>query len=161
MPELHVVNTSPLIFLSHGGLLELLQLLSPRILVPRPVADEIRQLGRTDRTVQALDATPWLEIVETASPSPEILAWDLGPGETSVLTYCLANSGSRAILDDLAARNCAQTFGIPVIGTLGLVLMAKEVGAIPAARSVLEAMRSAGMYLSDRVLDRALRTIGE
>ncbi|HVG22421.1 MAG TPA: DUF3368 domain-containing protein, partial [Blastocatellia bacterium] len=66
-----------------------------------------------------------------------------------------------AIIDDLAGRRCAGVFGIPVRGTLGLILMAKRRGNIPAARPVLESLRQSGMYLSDRVLDEALALIGE
>jgi predicted nucleic acid-binding protein len=41
------------------------------------------------------------------------------------------------------------------------VLIAKRRGIIPAARPVLENLRHAGMYLSDRVLNQALALIGE
>jgi predicted nucleic acid-binding protein len=51
--------------------------------------------------------------------------------------------------------------GIPVHGTLGLVLLAKKRGRIEKARPVLDRLRSAGMYLSDRVLDEALKLVGE
>jgi predicted nucleic acid-binding protein len=64
-------------------------------------------------------------------------------------------------VDDLAARRCAATLGVPVRGTLGLVLIAKQRGEIPAARPVLEELRQAGMYLSDAVLNRALKRVGE
>jgi predicted nucleic acid-binding protein len=66
-----------------------------------------------------------------------------------------------AILDDLAGRRCAAALRVPVRGTLGLVLLAKQRGRIPAARPVLEAMRACGMYLSDRVLGDALALVGE
>jgi predicted nucleic acid-binding protein len=48
-----------------------------------------------------------------------------------------------------------------VRGTLGLVLVARRRGVIPAARPVVERLRRSGMYLSDRVCDRALALIGE
>jgi predicted nucleic acid-binding protein len=66
-----------------------------------------------------------------------------------------------AILDDLAARRCAATLRIPVRGTLGLVLIARQRGRIPAARPVLEGMRASGMYLSDSVMNKALALVGE
>ena len=69
--------------------------------------------------------------------------------------------GTEAIVDDLAARRCAHALGVPVRGTLGLVLLGKERRRLPAARPVLEFMRQAGMYLSDRVMERALRMVGE
>ncbi|MGC8641465.1 MAG: DUF3368 domain-containing protein [Isosphaeraceae bacterium] len=50
---------------------------------------------------------------------------------------------------------------IPVIGTLGLVLLAKRVGRISLARPVVERLRTSGMYLSDVVINQALERVGE
>lgn len=70
-------------------------------------------------------------------PTPELAAWDLGAGETAVLSYALANPGWVAILDDGAARKCAVTFGIAVRGSLAVVILAKKRGLIPQAKQVL------------------------
>ncbi|HEX4952036.1 MAG TPA: DUF3368 domain-containing protein [Thermoanaerobaculia bacterium] len=150
-----------MIFLAQSNFLDLLRLVSEEVVVPRPVAEEILQRGPTDPTARAVTSTSWLEVVEPP-PTPEnVLNWDLGLGESSVLAWCLHHPGSEAILDDLAARNCAEVLGIPMHGTLGLVLLAKQRGFLPKARPVLESMREAGMYLSDRVLSYALREVGE
>mgnify|MGYP006431912889 CR=1 FL=1 len=68
---------------------------------------------------------------------------------------------AEAIIDDLAARKCAASINIPVRGTLGIVLTAKQRGLIPQARPVIEDMMSAGLYLSRKVLDQALQRVGE
>jgi predicted nucleic acid-binding protein len=85
----------------------------------------------------------------------------LGAGESAVLTWGYVNPGTEVIVDDLAARRCAAALGIPVRGTLGLVLTAKQQGILPAARPVLEQLRLSGMYLSDRVMNQALALVGE
>ena len=90
-----------------------------------------------------------------------ILEWRLGSGEPGVLALAHQHPGIDAILDDLAGRKCAASLGIPVRGTLGIVLVAKQRGLIPQARPVLEDMMQAGMYLSRKVLDQALRRVGE
>ncbi|HID56261.1 TPA: DUF3368 domain-containing protein [Candidatus Poribacteria bacterium] len=64
-------------------------------------------------------------------------------------------------IDDLAARRCASTLGIPVRGTLGLVLIAKQRGLIPAAKPIVEQLLSNGMYLSRKVINKALALVGE
>lgn len=161
MAEPAVANASPLIFLARGGHLDLLQLTGDRILVPTPVALEIRRRGSQDVTARALDGTRWLEVVEPPPVPAVIHAWDLGLGESAVLAWAHAHPSCEAIVDDLAARRCAATLGIPVRGTLGLVLLAKKRGRIPLARPVLEALRQAGMYLSDRVVNDALVLVGE
>lgn len=161
MSDSAVVNASPLVFLSKAGLLHFLPLAGSQVVVPAAVAKEIRQRGASDPTVQALEQTGWLEIVETPPAPALILAWDLGPGEESVLAYAYAEPGTIAIMDDLAARRCAEALKIPVNGTLGLTLIAKKRGLIPAARPVLDALRQSGMYLSDRVVNQALMLVGE
>lgn len=161
MAERPAVNASPLIQLADADLLDFLQLAGPEIVVPRPVAEEIRVGGAADAAERALDSTPWLTVVEVPMMPPIIQAWDLGEGESSVLAWAHANPGTLAILDDLAARRCAATLRIPVRGTLGLVLVAKQRGRIKAARPMLERMRESGMYLSDSVLNRALGLVGE
>jgi len=159
--ERPATNASPLIFLSRAGLLDLLQLEGSEIVVPKPVAEEIQRRSSDDPTVHAIEKTTWLRIVEP-SPVPEtIRAWDLGAGETSVLAWGYENQGTVIIVDDLAARRCAATHGIPVRGTLGLVLTAKKRGVIPEARPVLEKLRRSGMYLSDRILNQALALVAE
>lgn len=161
MAERPVINASPLIFLSRAGLIHLLNLFGPEIVVPEPVATEIRRRGGSDVTVRTLDEKAWL-VIEPAVPTPpEIQAWGLGLGETSVLAWALAHPGTEAIIDDLAGRRCAAVFGIPVRGTLGIVLVAKQRGEIPAARPVLMELRGVGMYLSDRVMNQALAMVGE
>ena len=77
------------------------------------------------------------------------------------VVLALARPGTEAILDDLAARWRAAALGVSVRGTQGLVLIAKRHGTLPAERPVLERLRCAGMYLSDRVIDETLEMVGE
>ena len=161
MAEFAVINASPLIFLTRGRHLDLLPHFADRLVVPEPVAHEIRVKGPQDITVRALETVPWIEV----SPAPRvpaiILEWGLGPGESSVLAFAQQHAGVEAIIDDLAARKCAAGLGIPVRGTLGIVLTAKKRGLIPSARVVMEDLIQAGLYLSCRGLDDALRRVDE
>jgi predicted nucleic acid-binding protein len=160
VPERAVVDASPLILLSKAGLLDFLRLDAGMVFVPDAVAREVRaHRHRAGR--KALDNTPWLRVVRVPGIPPVVEAWDLGAGESSVLAWARAHPGTAAILDDLAARRCAATMGIPLRGTLGLVLLAKKRRLIPAARPVMARLREAGLYLSDRTLDEALALVGE
>lgn len=161
MVERPAINASPLILLTKAGLLNLLQLVSQEVVVPAAVAMEIQQYGVRDLTAQALTQTNWLVVVETPPVPEPIQTWDLGPGESAVLTWGYVHPSTEVIVDDLAARRCAVALDIPVRGTLGLVLTAKQRGTIPVARPVLEQLRDSGMYLSDRVMNQALTLVGE
>ncbi len=161
MPEPPVVNASPLIILAHGGAFDLLRVAGDQLVVPSAVAVEIRQRGLADPAVQAMDQASWLAIVQDLPIPQAILSWDLGPGESAVLTRALAHPGAEAICDDQAARRCASTLGIPVRGTLALVLGAKQRGMISLARPLLERFRRGGMYLSDDLMNAVLKKVGE
>jgi predicted nucleic acid-binding protein len=156
-----VVNASPLIFLSRAGLLDSLRLIAETVMVPTSVTTEIQRRGPVDIIAQALQNAAWIVAVEDP-PIPQLIqAWDLGEGESAVIAWAYIHPGTEAIIDDLAGRRCAAALGIPVRGTLGLILTAKRRGRIPQARPVLERLRQAGMYLSDRIMDQALALVGE
>jgi predicted nucleic acid-binding protein len=125
------------------------------------VAQEIAARGANDVTARAISDTTWIEIAPGLAVSDDIASWGLGPGESSVLAIAQANPGMTAIVDDLDARKCAARLGIPVRGTLGIVLTAKRRGGIPLARPVLEELIASGLYLHRRVLDEALKRVDE
>lgn len=107
MAELPAINTSPLIFLTKGGFLDLLLLMGSSIIVPNAVATEIQAYGSADVTAVTLNNTDWLVVQETP-PVPNVIQnWDLGLGESAVLKRGYVNPGTEVILDDLAARRCA------------------------------------------------------
>ncbi len=161
MAEIPAINTSPLIFFTKGNYLSLLQVVSQEFIVPKVVATEVQAYGESDVTAQALAKTEWLMIQETPPVSSVIQSWDLGPGESAVLSWGNAYGGTEVIIDDLMARRCAKALQIPVKGTLGIVLLAKQRGVISKARPILETFKQSGMYLSDNVMNKALKMVKE
>ena len=153
MAETAFVNASPWIHLSRAGCLGLLRPLAVRIVIPDAVVLEVRQ-KRQDASVEALTSHPWIEIVPTPAIPHVVGDWDLGAGEA-------AHQDSIAVLDDQRARRCAASLGVPTIGSLGVVLLARRQGRVLAARPILEAMVAAGMYLQPATLAAALALVGE
>jgi predicted nucleic acid-binding protein len=96
-----------------------------------------------------------------AVPIPtEIVEWDLGPGESAVIATCLHLGGARPVLDDLAGRKCARSFGLSVVGTVGLVIAAHRLGSLDDPQKMLLELRASGMWISDAIIDQALRLAG-
>ncbi len=152
------MNASPLIFLTKVGLLEVLHQQAVPVLVPDVVMAEISSLGPGDPAVQAVQQTGWIRVVPAP---PSVTTWKLDDGESSVIEVALQHSGSMAILDDLAARRCAQALKLPMQGTLGLVLVAKRIGLIKAVLPVVEDLEHAGMYMTARLKTQILDAAGE
>ncbi len=156
-----IINASPLIFLTRSHHLDLLQTFAREIWVPEPVAMEILHRGQQDITARAIKETDWLITLPVTSIPVIITEWRLGAGESSVLALANEHPSTETIIDDLAGRKCAASLNIPVRGTLGIVLIAKKRGLIPKARPVIEDMMRAGLYLSRKVVDEALKRVGE
>jgi len=72
----------------------------------------------------------------------------LGAGERATIAYAYVYQVTMAGLDDLQARQLAESIGLHVIGTPGVLLRAKRAGVIPAVRSELDALVIHGFRLS-------------
>jgi len=92
---------------------------------------------------------------------PLIATWDLGRGESEVLTLAMQRTTAVVVMDDLQARKCSKLFKIPLVGSLGLVVMAKRAGHIQAAKPEFEKLIKAGLRLDVAMLDRIYKKIGE
>jgi predicted nucleic acid-binding protein len=161
MAELAVINSSPFIFLARGGHLDLLPNFYNNVMMPQQVADELLVRGSEDPAARAIEGSAWLHVTRVDTIPASIEAWGLGAGESAVLALAAATPGADAIIDDLAGRKCGVSLNLHVRGTLGLVLLAKKKGMIPECRPVMEDLMRGGMYLSRRVLDEALKRVGE
>ena len=59
------------------------------------------------------------------------------------------------------ARRCAQTLGIPMFGTGGLLVLAKRRGLLRSVDEAITKLRSAGLWLSDELVQILLAQAGE
>jgi predicted nucleic acid-binding protein len=115
-----------------------------------------------DPTIQWLTSTSIAShFVDAPPPPPSLAHWDLGAGETAVLSLALADIDSAVILDDLAARKFAITYDVPLLGTLGLLIRAKHRGLIDRLAPQIPLLESAGANLSQPVIAQAMKLAGE
>lgn len=155
MSKQWVVNASPLILLAKVNHLNLLDQLSESYIVPEAVATEILAGPSDDPARQFLESTS-INIIPV-KPHPLIITWDLGAGETAVLSHALRNPPHKVIIDDGAARRCAHTHGIPIAGTLAIIITATQQQLIPSAKPVLQTLISYGFRIHDSILQQVLK----
>jgi predicted nucleic acid-binding protein len=158
-----VFNASPLIVLAKAGLLERMLELPQRVLIPKPVAREVRNCDDP-----CDPASVWLQGAEAAAylhdaprVSDFVSAWGLGTGESSVISLAETLPEATVVLDDLAARRCAMALGLPVTGTLGLLLMAKKAGCLAQVGPAVDGVVDAGLYVSRRHIQAIREKAGE
>lgn len=156
-----VIDASPLIVLFNSKLAELLPQLFAEIVVPGAVWNEVAAAGKTDAASWEFPTVSWVRRVEVSAIYPVIAAWGLRSGESEVLTFAWNHSGYRIIVDDAAARRCARILGMATLGTGGMLVLAKRRGLISEISSSIQAVRDAGLWLSDEVVNLQKRQAGE
>jgi len=156
-----VVNASPLILLGKACHLDLLFELADAVVVPRAVISEIAAKPDGKQTLHRLSRSESYFAGNNERVRHEILGWDLGTGETQVIANAQRYGADRVILDDMAARRCATAVGLKVIGTLGIVGRAKRMGKIEQAAPIIARLRQTGLYVSEGLVRRVLREVGE
>lgn len=148
-----VADASPLIALADLGILDRCAPLFASCLVPPAVDREVAPTVRRP---------PWILVRPLVGPiDRRILFAHLDRGETEAIGLALAIGGHQVLVDGRAARRLAVSLGLPVIGTVGLLIVAKQHGIVDAIRPHLEALRATGFFLADDVIALALRNAGE
>lgn len=104
---------------------------------------------------------PWLKVVppkDQGMIAALKMLVDAGEAEAIALAYELQY---RLIIDDLQGRKVARDLGLRLTGTIGVLVMAKQQGVIPALKPVIEALEAVSFYLSDALKAEALKLVGE
>jgi uncharacterized protein len=65
------------------------------------------------------------------------------------------------LVDDAKARKYASLLNVEVIGTLGLLKLAKTRGVIPSVKVVIKEMLAEGDYIDRRLIAKLLEDLGE
>jgi predicted nucleic acid-binding protein len=129
-----VSNAGPLIALGKLGQLSMLLTLYGDILMPRQVYHEVvingLRLGAADApAVDFLVQQDYIRVVEVALPSPlPARAQSLDAGEIEVIVLGQQQAADWVLIDNEHARKAAREVGLPLTGTVGLLLEAWRQG---------------------------------
>lgn len=159
MNKLVVADAGPLIALARLGSLALLPgLFGQALLTPQVLAEcEARHDRDEGAAVRAAIRAGSLSLQAPPTPLP---GWGVDAGESSAIALALA-SGAGVLMDDRAGRNVARALGLDVIGTAGLLVLAKRRGQISTVHGHLEFLVDSGYFLGTRVVAEVLRMAGE
>lgn len=171
-----IADAGPLIALARLDHLGLLRGLFGTIWVTKWVADEVLAGGDFPdlAALRYALAQPWLQTVELESLANvdgqaqcrdlmNLYQIDMGEASAMVFAQHLNAQGDAALLliDDFRGRTAARHVGFALMGTTGLLLLAKQQGALDAIKPSLLALRQQGYFLSDRLIASALDQAGE
>ena len=159
--DMIVVDTSPWIALSTCKSTVLLKSIYTEVYIPEGVKKEIQEGGKRGIGVKELNSSRWIRIEKIKDPAKIELLYELDRGEAEVLVLAKEKGINYVLIDEKVARAAAQTLGLKVIGTLGLLLKAKKMGKIPSIKTFIEKMMNKGIWIEEKIIMEILETSGE
>ncbi len=151
MQKTIISDTSCLILLEKIGELDLLHEVFGEIFITQEIADEY---GST--------LPNWISIQNpTNKKYQEILEASIDKGEASAIALAVEFVDCLLIIDDLKGRNLAETLGIKITGTFGLILEAKLSGKISSVKPLLEKIKQTDFHFSAEIEKKILAKANE
>jgi len=83
------------------------------------------------------------------------------PGEASAIALAHEIAYDYLVTDDLQARKLSIKLGLHIVGTLGLLLKAKQTGIITLLKPVLEQMKQTDFRVTQTLIEAILSSAGE
>jgi predicted nucleic acid-binding protein len=153
-----VCDAGPLIHLDEAGLPEALEVFR-RVVVPSPVADEVRAQPRGPglRLLKARHVVLSRPSGEEMGAARAFAFRRLGPNDRLLLAMAQAREAP-LLTDDLDVREAAKSLDLEVAGTIGLVLRAATRGLVTrqSALAALDRLLSdSSMFITKALIERA------
>jgi len=154
-----ICNAGPIIALAKIDQLPLLEELADTVMIPTTVFHELLAKPGTDADHIIEVSQSFLKIEEPPqSITPEVMlaSQQLDAGEKQVIALASSTTAPfTVLLDDAAGRRVARRLGYPLLGFVGILLIAKQRGLVPDVSSLLAEARDQGYWLSDELLNIA------
>lgn len=149
MKEIIVSDSTCLIGLERVGKLNILPALFDSVMIPPEVE---REFGSN---------FDWLKVENLSNRQiVAILELVVDAGEAEAIALA-SEKNCLLISDDKQARTAAKRLGVPVIGTVGILIRAKQNGIVTEIKPILDNLESNDFFISRALRQEALKIAGE
>lgn len=157
-----VSDTTPLSELAKIGKLNLLHEIYGKIIIPQEVYHEVTTgTHPAVNLVQLADSIERRSISSLEKVSNLKILTNLGWGECAAMILAEELEADQLLIDDLQARRVALSRNLKITGTLGILLVAKQLGLITSVQQVLDALITNGKQINPRLYESVLSAAQE
>ena len=103
----------------------------------------------------------WIDVQHADPELTAAFSLIVDAGESEAIALAVRAPSSLLIMDDRRGRRLALDRGLRVKGTVGLLVLAKQRGLVPAVRPLLAALEFVGIFVTPQLLASALVEAGE
>ncbi|QTA78352.1 DUF3368 [Desulfonema limicola] len=158
-----VSNTTPLIGMASIGRFDLLHQIFGKIYIAQAVYEEtFVSIIKTDRIRYEVPYADWIETVkvnDSMAVNRMLENLDLGEAETIVLASEI--KADWVLMDEKKGRRKLKELGFNKIGTLGILIKAKQEGFLSVIRPDIERLCNQGFSISKTVVKTVLKQVNE
>lgn len=153
-----VADTGALISLAHVNLISLIEKVFGKFYIPQAVWDELQNYDNPELDQEIFnDLKHRVKRIKTKNHL--MMMMDYGESESVILYEEL--QADYLLIDDNKARIIAESLDVNCIGTIGLLIKAKQKGLIVELKPIFEKWIATGRYFSKRFLNHILAELGE
>ena len=150
MSQVIISDTSCLILFEKIGRMDLLRATFGEVVVTEEVATEYGILPNWVKVKSLINRQLFNE-----------LRLELGSGEASSIAFATEIEGSLLIIDERKGRKRAEELGLSIIGSLGVLLKAKQMGVLPSLLQVIQEIDKTDFRISENIKLKLLGEAGE
>jgi len=155
MCKIVIADSSCLIGLSKIKRLNLLYELFEEILIPKAVFQEVVLQGENRKGCIDVKNANWIKTQSVKNDlAVSILSKTLGFGESEAMVLTTEKSADFLILDDGKARKIAKEMDLPIIGTIGILMIAEKKKLIQSAKAELLELNKIGFRCNINLLNK-------
>lgn len=149
-------DSSALVALATMDRLDLLEKIFGKLYVPQAVYDEVSISYKAQSIKLKEFLANKVEVVNL-----DISKMGLGQGELEAIALYKHKRADFLLIDDRRAKNFAKLNGVNVIGSLGVIILAKDKGLIEFIRDDLEKLLNSNLFISQNLIEKVLLEVGE
>lgn len=154
-----VSDTSPICYLILIEAIDLLPQIYGQVIIPTAVQIELASAKAPSRVRNWLKEKPeWLTVQQVLATSDAALK-RLDVGECEAILLAEALSADVVLIDERAARNVATERGLNVVGLLGVLGAATDMGLIEF-KPTIKRLQETSMWLSPKLIQKLLDRYG-
>lgn len=155
-----VSNTSPILNLAIVNRLEFLRRQFGEILIPNAVLEELKidEDRPGSQLIRDAITSGWIQVQKVNNePLVQLLKQTLDRGEAEAITLAIETEADWTILDEREGRKVAKSLGLQVVGILGVLIRAKQIGEIESLQPIIDdLMNKAGFRIAPELLARII-----
>lgn len=159
-----VSDTTPLISLMKISLLDILQTLFEEIRIPEAVYEELTTNENFIDEAKQIQKSTFIKVVSVENPDvvkvlQQVSGLDLG--ESEAIAYADKAKADFLLMDEARGRRVAKSMGLPIMGTIGVLLAAYEDQILSKddVETALTGLKNANRRIGDDVIALAMKRL--